>query len=120
MKAPEPQGYLSEEGRDIYFEIVRHLDDADALMGVDTYGLSMAAHWLDLFHKNAERSKANDGVQVYQTGAEGISASLTVMSKAAMLFDKLSAKFGLSNKDRELMKQFKVKKKETDAIDKLK
>ena len=115
----QPEPYLSDSGLE-YFEAIRsHLEQADALMDVDTYGVSMMAHWLDLYHTNAAKTNENGGVQVYQTGAEGISASLTVMAKAHAAFKDLSGKFGLSPKDRELMMNFKVKRKETDDLDKL-
>ena len=116
---PEPQSYLSESGVEIFHEICKHLEDADALMDVDSYGISMMAHWLDLYLVNAEKTKINGGVQVYKTGAEGVSASLTVMKTAHTAFKDLSSKFGLSNKDRELMMKFKVKRRETDDMDKL-
>jgi len=116
MKTPAPQGYLSDDGKSIYDEIVKHLGDANALMNVDSHGLSMAAHWLDLYNINAAKTAENGGVQSYKTGATGVSASLTVMKTASIMFKDLSAKFGLSPKDRELMKQFKSERKEADEL----
>ena len=49
--------------------------------------------------------------------AEGVSAHLTVMKTASAMFKDLSAKYGLSNKDRELMLKFKAKKAEGDKLD---
>lgn len=101
----------------IYDQMVKLLSDYEALEEIDSYGLSMAAHWLWLFNEAGERVKENAGVQVYQTGAEGVSASLTVMKTASAMFKDLSGKFGLSNKDRELMLKFKARKDEGDALD---
>ena len=117
MKAPAPQGYLTKEGRQIYNRICELLDQHSALEEVDSYGLSMAAHWLWLFNEAGEKVKENGGVQEYKTGATGVSAHLTVMKTASAMFKDLSAKFGLSNKDRELMLKFKAKKDEGDEID---
>ena len=119
MKLPEPQGYLSKEGKEYYKEICEHLEGVDALERVDSYGLSMIAHWLWLNDRASEAVKENGGVQVYSTGAEGVSAHLTVMKTAVMMWDKLAPKFGLSVKDRELIQKFKSKRKETDALDEL-
>ena len=120
MKTPEPQGYLNDEGRAIYFEICKLLGDYEALEEIDSYGLSQAAMWLWLFHEASEIVNKRGPVQVYKTDAEGISAYLTVMKTASAMFKDLSAKYGLSNKDRELMLKFKAKKDEGDALDDLK
>ncbi len=117
MNRPEPQPYLTDSALAYYEAICAHLESADALMDVDSFGLSQMAMWLDLYARAANETRDNGGVQVYKTGAEGVSAHLTVMKTAATVFDKLSTKFGLSPKDRELMKQFKVKKNEKDALD---
>ena len=117
MKAPKAQKYLTKEGEDIYKEMCQLLEDHNAIEEIDSYGLSMAAHWLWLYHKAALQTQENGGVQVYKTGAEGVSAHLTVMKTASAMFKDLSAKFGLSNKDRELMLKFKAKKAEGDKLD---
>jgi len=117
MTAPEPQGYLNKYGVIIYNELCRLLIEYNALEAIDSYGLSMAAHWLWLFHDSGEVVKKKGGVQVYKTGAEGVSAHLTVMKTASAMFKDLSAKYGLSNKDRELMMKFKVHKEEKDDLD---
>ncbi len=120
MKTPAPQSYLTKEGKSIYTEMCRLLSQYDALEEIDSFGLSMTAHWLWLFNNAAENVKENGGVQVYKTGAEGVSAHLTVMKTANAIWKDMSAKFGLSNKDRELMEKFKAKKDEGDAITDLK
>jgi len=119
MNYPEPQSYLNDEEKIIYHEICKHLSDVDALEAVDSYGLSMTASWLWLYHENHDRVRENIGVQVYKTGAEGVSAHFTVMTKAAAIFEKMSAKYGLSNKDRELMMKFKGHKQVEDALDEI-
>ncbi len=117
MKTPAPQGYLTKEGKSIYTEMCRLLSQYDALEEIDSFGLSQAAHWLWLFHNAAEKVKENGGVQTYKTDAEGVSAHFTVMKTASSMFKDLSAKYGLSVKDRELILKFKAKKDEGDALD---
>ena len=117
MKAPEPQGYLTEEGVQIYNEMCSLLMSYNALEEIDSFGLSQAAMWCWLFQESAETVKEKGPVQVYKTDAEGVSAHFTVMKTASTMFKDLSAKFGLSNKDRELMLKFKAKKQEEDALD---
>jgi len=117
MKAPEPQGYLNEDGVIIYTEICRLLMSYNALEEIDSYGLSMAAHWLWLFHTSADAVSENGGRQITGNGYSQVTAEITIMDKATARFEKLSAKFGLSNKDRELMMKFKVKKEEKDDLD---
>jgi len=119
MKTPEPQKYLSPQGREIYFEICRLLKSVDGIEEIDSFGLSMMAHWLDLFHLAADHTREKGAVQVYKTGAEGISAHVTVMKTAASVFKDLSGKFGLSTKDRELILKFRGSKKDKDALDEL-
>ena len=119
MSVPKPQKYLSKEGKEYYHAICSHLKDVDALMEVDSYGLSMMAHWLWLNERASQAVKKNGGVQVYATGAEGVSAHLTVMKTAIGVWKELAPKFGLSVKDRELIQKFKTKREETDALDDL-
>lgn len=117
MKTPEPQGYLTDEGVQIYNKMCELLMSYNALEDIDSYGLSQAAHWLHLYHVSALATADKGAVQVYKTGAEGVSAHMTVMKTASTMFKDLSAKFGLSNKDRELMLKFKAKKEEKDDLD---
>jgi len=117
MKIPEPQTYLTEEGKLIYYKICDLLDNHSALAEVDSFGLSMAAHWLWLFHKAADEVKENSGIQITSNGYSQVTAEITIMDKASARFEKLSAKYGLSNKDRELMMKFKVEKTKKDKLD---
>ena len=117
MKVPEPQSYLTLEGVQIYNKMCELLMSYNALEEIDSFGLSQAAMWLWLFHESAEIVNKRGPVQVYKTDAEGVSAYFTVMKTASTMFKDLSAKFGLSNKDRELMLKFKAKKDEDDALD---
>jgi len=119
MKTPKPQEYLNEEGREIYENMCRLLDSVGALEEIDSYGLSMAAHWLWIFHYNANAVKKTGGIQITSTGYSQCTAEITNMDKASGRFEKLSAKYGLSNKDRELMLKFRGSKKDKDALDEL-
>ncbi len=120
MKTPEPQGYLNKEGVAIYNQMCKLLNDYNAIEEIDSFGLSMAAHWLWLFHDNANAVKKNGGRQITSNGYSQVTAEITIMDKASARFEKLSAKYGLSVKDRELMMKFKAKKDEGDAITDLK
>jgi phage terminase small subunit len=119
MKTPEPQGYLNDDGKVIYFKLCELLEKYDAIETIDSFGLSQAAHWLWLFHDSAEAVGENGGKQITANGYSQVTAEITIMDKASARFEKLSAKYGLSPKDRELMLKFKVKKEEKDEIDEL-
>lgn len=119
MKLPKPQGYLNKTAK-IYYELIcSHLDTADALEDIDSFGLSQMAFYLDLFHQAADHVNTDGPVQIFPSGAQNITGWFSVLKECDERFVKLSPKFGLSPKDRELMKQFKVRKKETDKLDEL-
>ena len=115
MKLPEPQAYLSKDAKKIYLEICEHLDSVDALESVDSHGLSMAAHYLHLFRKYADA----EPIQTFPNKTQQVSPAFTIMKDAREAFVKLSVKFGLSAKDRDLMLKFKKRKIEKDALDEL-
>jgi len=119
MKAPEPQGYLTEGAREIYWKICELLEGVDGIEEVDSYGLSMMAHWLYLNEGASEKSAKDGGVQITPNGYTQVTGHVTIMKTATVVFKELSAKFGLSPKDRELILKFKSKRKETDALDEL-
>lgn len=119
MNTPEPQGYLGDEAKQIYYEMCSMLEDVDALEEVDSYGLSMAAHWLYLYQVAADNTTKDGGTQMTKTGYSQITAHLTVMKTASAAFKDLAAKYGLSVKDRELIHKFKTKRKDVDALDEL-
>ena len=119
MKAPAPQGYLTKEGKQIYEEICKLLDKYGTIEEVDSFGLSMLADSLDSYQVAAKEVNENGPVQVYKTGATAPSAWMNVKKQSYEAFLKLSQRFGLSPKDRELMLKFKVKKKEEDALDEI-
>lgn len=116
---PEPQSYLTDHGKEIYYEICELLLKVGALEDVDSFGLSMMAQSLDLFQDASEQININGSVQTYKTGAQAISAHMTVAEKSIAAFFKFSEKFGLSNKDRERIMKFKKQPKQEDQIDKL-
>lgn len=119
MNYPEPQGYLNKEARAIYHEICKHLESVDALEEVDSYGLSMMAFDLWVFHEAAEAVKQNGYKQVTQTGYSQITPDFTAMKECKASFLRYSIKFGLSPSDREKMLKFKGHKKVEDALDEL-
>ena len=121
MKHPEPQGYLNDEAKKYYKQICTHLEGVNALEEIDSFGLSMMAHSLALYKQAADKISDPEigAVQVYPTGAQQVSAWFTVMKTSLDYFLKYSQRFGMTPKDRELMIKFKVKRKETDALDDL-
>ena len=119
MKVPAPQEYLNKESKQIYNEIAKFLEGYEAIDSPDSFGLSQAAFWLWLYHDNANAVKENGGRQITANGYSQVTAEITIMDKASARFEKLSAKYGLSPKDRELMLKFKVKKEEGDALDEI-
>jgi len=119
MKAPEPQGYLNDTAKEYYYLICEHLDSAEALEDIDSFGLSQMAMDLWMFHEAANLIKKEGPVQITQNGYSQITGHFTVLEKCKASFLKYSQKFGLSPKDRELMKQFNVRKKAEDKLDKI-
>ena len=118
MEHPESQKYLNATAKKYYTQICVHLEGADALEEIDSFGLSMMAHSLDLYKQAAE--KINDPsigvVQTYSTGAQQVSAWFSVMKNSLDYFLKYSQRYGMTPKDRELMIKFKVKRNEKDAL----
>ena len=113
MNIPEPQKYLTKEGKEIYFKMCELLEDHSALEDIDSFGLSMAAHYLYLFHKYAD----GELIQTFPNKTRQVSPEHTIMKDAREGFIKLCAQYGLSNKAREMMLKFKSKKDEGDALD---
>lgn len=119
MEAPEPQGYLTESGVEIYWEIVKHLEAVDALDRIDSFGLSIMADALETYQLACEKVKELGHVQTYKTGATAPSAWMNVKKQSYEMFLKLSPKFGLTIKDREALVRFKGRKKTTNALDEI-
>lgn len=116
---PEPQAYLNESARKIYFEIGSLLEKVGALEDVDSFGLSIMAMDLYLFREAAESVSSEGAVQITPNGYSQITGHFTVMEKCKTSFLKYSEKFGLSPKDRDRMLKFKKQPKQEDQIDKL-
>jgi P27 family predicted phage terminase small subunit len=115
MKAPAAQAYLNKEARKIYKEICDHLEGVDAVEPIDSYIISMASLYLELFERYAD----SEPIQTFKNGTSQVSPAFTIMKDAREGFIKLSAKLGMSAKDRELMIKFKKEKKQKDALDDL-
>jgi len=113
-----PEPYLNEAAKEYFYRIVNHLDGLDAMKDVDSFGISMMAFDLWLFHESAAIVSETGGKQTTQSGYSQITADITIMEKSKASFLKYSEKFGLSPKDREKMIAFKGRKK-ADAFDKV-
>ena len=115
----KPQEYLNKEARIIFNELCKHLQAVDALEQIDSFGLSIMAMDLWMFHEAADKVMVDGPVQITKSNYSQITGYFTVMDKCKVSFLKYSQKFGLSPKDRETMLKFKGHKKDNDAMDDL-
>jgi P27 family predicted phage terminase small subunit len=116
-KYPKPESYLDAKGKKYYSEICKHLDSVDYLSEIDSFGLSMMAQYLSMYHDAAVRVGEDGAIQVYKNGTTNVSGAFSVMKECMSQFLKYSEKFGMSPKDRERMLKFKNMKTEEDGFD---
>ena len=112
--------YLTKRGRLIFFQIVRHIKDADIIADIDVLQLSMLANSFDLFEKAAQ--ECNDkGISVELVAKQGSFAQVrpeyTVMRNEYSNILKLSASFGMNPGDREKIFSGLKKKKRVRTLD---
>ena len=113
----KPESYLSDKGKKHFERIKQHVLDADSLMDIDSYGLSMMANYLEMYHDAAQAVHDTGSWQVFANGASNVSGAFSVMEKCMGQFLKFSEKFGLSPKDREKMLKFNNPRDSHDALD---
>ena len=119
-----PEEGLTENGKDIFKELVKHVKKA-GLEDVDKFGLTELAQSFDLL----ERSRQNinfpkakdqqDGVQVTANGYTQVTGYVTVRDKCLAQIEKLGAKYGLTPKDRAGIEAFSKSDTKTPASKKL-
>lgn len=117
MKKLKPEAYIDKESKLHFDRICVHLENADALNEIDSYGLSIMAQYLKMYHEAANAVNESGTWQVFANGASNVSGAFSVMEKCAAQFLKFSEKFGLSEKDREKMLKFNIAPRETDDLD---
>ena len=119
----DPMDYLTRRGRLIFFQIVKHVKDAEIIAAIDVLQLSMLANSFDVFERVADVCN-KEGISVELIAKQGSFAQIrpeyTVMRNEYSNIVKLSASFGLNPGDREkifsgLKKRAKVKV--TDDLD---
>ena len=117
MIKPEP--YIGKEAKYHFDRILEHLENADALMDIDSYIISMMAQYLKMYNDAAGAVEKEGSWQVFKNGASNVSGAFSVMEKCMAQFLKFSEKLGMSEKDRERMLKFKRPQVESDALDEL-
>ena len=117
MKAPD---YLAPRAKGIYKEIYEFIEGWEAIASVDHFAIAMMADSIYWFQEACRKVNANgdDGpTQTFNNQTTNINAWHTVKKTSHDQFLKLSAKLGMSPKDREAILKFKGAKKETDKLD---
>jgi len=104
----EPLPYLTKRGRKIFYNIVRHIQEAGLIMAIDVMELSMLSNSFDLYERAAQKcnSISEGGAQGYEgevkPGAQGpLAVHYQVMKYEYANILKHSPKFGLTPGDRE-------------------
>ena len=114
----KPEPYLGTEAKKHFKRICEHLNNVDALMEVDSYGLSMMSQYLKMYHDAVVEVEKTGSWQVFKNGASNVSGAFSVMEKCMGQFLKYSEKFGLSEIDRQKMLKFRDGKK-SDSFDEI-
>lgn len=115
----EPREYLTQNGRNIFFRLIKHIQEADLDSKIDIYELTMLANSFDLYEEASERVKvlrnAND--ERAFGGSGRLSTDYQVMEKEYNKILKHGPKYGLNPGDRLKVKGFMKKKKKEDPGD---
>ena len=105
-----PQGFIKAEQMPYFNAIAQHVRDNEALQGVDSYVISMAAQWLYIFHEAAEQMAETGIIQVYEkTGAMAKHPTVQVMSEASAQLKVWFAELGMTPKSREALTSFQAR-----------
>ena len=75
---PKPQAYLTNVGKEIYYELCEHLYENSGFKRIDTFALSMLAQALEDFAEATKNVNEHGKVQVFKNGAQNVSAWYTV------------------------------------------
>ena len=102
LKRPDPVFDFTAEERQLYEDLVDHLEQYNLLHKVDAVGLSLLAKNIAIMKWCADQLKGpNDVVQVFDNGTSNVSGMYTAYTKAQAAFQSLMSKWGLSPVDRE-------------------
>jgi len=118
----EPRDYLTKNGRNIFFALIRHISDTDLDSRIDTYELTMLANSFDLYEEASERMRLlrNDPDSKAFGSAGRLSTDYQVMEKEYNKILKHGPKYGLNPGDRhKIFGGMKKKKKKPfgDGLD---
>lgn len=120
QKPPKPQRYLTRNGKKIYKQICEHIIEHKILCEIDSYGISILAHNLDLYQRyidimeTREAKKPGTGyIKMYSSGATAKSDESIIVDKAEEKIHKYAKEYGLTVKSRDGILAFS--KQETDT-----
>jgi len=113
----EPMEYLTKRGRKIFFNISKHIKDADILFDIDVLELSMLANSLDIYERmssfcNDEKNGFTDIVENQKGSTKQVRPEYTIMKNEYSNIMSMAPKFGLNPGDRaKIFGGMKTKKK---------
>jgi len=117
---PEPQGYLNEYGKELYYQIANWCKQKGIFESIDVFNLSRLAGVIDLHSKIAKiiADDPNNGIVKYKNGSN-ISGEFIALKTLANQIASLSKSYGLDQITRERIIAFVNKKEELpDEIEK--
>lgn len=105
---PKPEKYLTAAGKKIFKRICEHIIEHNILCEIDSLGVSILAHNLDLYERMVkmieEKEKEEPGSGYFQTFANGTqqnSPQANMLSKCLDNIYKYAKEFGLTVKSRD-------------------
>lgn len=120
----QPAKYLTERGKKIFKEIVKHIKESEIIADIDTLELSMLANSFDVFENMASICNADGDSGGYTEIVTGKNGSFkqtrpeyTIMKNEYANVLKHSGKFGLTPGDRHKIFGGLKKKKKADVTE---
>ena len=97
----KPIFQLDDDGNRLFDIVINYLNDRGLIESVDVITVTMLAKSLAIYIAVARHVHGfGDAIQVYPNGTSNVSGAFTALSKAQDQVLKLSAKLGLSPRDR--------------------
>jgi len=113
---PQPQDYLTKEGKDIYQMLCRWVKNNDALAEIDSLVVSAAAQSFYTYAIAALEVNKKKPFQTFKTGASAVSGAYSVLKSELSNIIKFSRLFGRDNASRERLMSFAKVKVEEDEF----
>ena len=114
---PNPSAWIPEEAKIIFTQIATSLLKNDKFLNVDLFRIEQLSIELITFRKATEKLQEEGEVIIFPSGAKQMNPYVTIRNKASQNINILSKSFGLSIRDRELIPNFNIEKKEEDILD---